>query len=150
MTMKTLFQLAAASLLLLHPVLAAEPVEVREFAGCRAIVSDAERLLCYDSIADSGVYNEKKLQQVQKENFGDKEKLSDVSVDRLTVTIVRVQKSGTGIHFFYTSDDAVWKQSNRRSWNLKAPFEAEIKSGMLGSYFLVTEGGKSERVKRVK
>lgn len=150
MTMKTLFQLAAAVSLFLQPVLAEAPAEISEFAGCRTIAEDAERLLCYDTIADGSIYNEQKLQQVQKENFGNAEKKSEVSTDRLEVTVVRVRKADTGIHYFYTADDKVWKQLNRGNWTIKAPFQAEIKAGMLGSYFLVTEGGKSVRVKRVK
>lgn len=74
----------------------------------------------------------------------------DVTIDTLTVTIVRVQKSSAGIHCFYTDDDAVWKQRTGRSWNIKTPFKAEIKSGTLGSFFLISGGGKSTRVKRVK
>lgn len=139
-----------ASLLLLQPSLADEFTNISEIKGCQAIEATAERLLCYDTVADGGVFNEQKLQEVQKENFGNKEKQPDVSVDRLTVTIVRVTKSNAGVHYFYTDGDAVWKQSNGGRWNIKAPFEAEIKSGVMGSFFLVSESGKSVRVKRVR
>ena len=74
----------------------------------------------------------------------------DISADELSVTITRVKKDGSGIHYFQTSDGQVWKQRNAGAWSLKVPFEAEIKKGMMGSFFLVNEGGKSTRVKRVK
>ena len=73
-----------------------------------------------------------------------------ISIDRLNVTIVRSQKDGMNIHYFQTSEGQVWKQQEALRWNLKAPYEAEIKAGVLGSYFLVHEGGKSTRVKRVR
>ncbi len=139
-----------APIMTLQPSSAEEITNVSDINECRGIKNDAERLLCFDTVADGGVFNEQQLQQVQAENFGSKEKDLDVSVDRITVTIVKVTRSGTGIHYFYTADDAVWKQSTGKKWTLKAPFEAELKSGRLGSYFLVTEGGKSVRVKRVK
>jgi hypothetical protein len=73
-----------------------------------------------------------------------------VSENRLDVTIVRLKKGNNSIYFFQTSDRQVWKQQNASKWNLKAPFEARIKKGAMGSYFLVTDGGLSTRIKRVK
>lgn len=137
------------SMFLVQAVAADEFVEIRDSQGCRAIEADAERLLCYDTIADGQVFSRQQLQQVQKENFGIRKKESDISVDQLSVTIVDIQKASNGIYFFHTADGSVWKQSSKGSWNLPVPFEAEIKSGMLGSYFLVAETGKSTRVKRV-
>jgi hypothetical protein len=138
------------SLLLLQPLLADEFVNISDIEDCRGITASAERLLCFDTVADGGVFNEQKLQQVQEENFGSKEAAPVVSVDKVTVTVVRITKSSTGVHYFYTDNDKAWKQSNGGRWTVKAPFEAEIKKGLMGSFFLVTEGGKSERVKRVK
>jgi len=163
------------------PLLAAEFINISDIKGCRAIRGDTERLACYDTVSDGGVFNEQKLKQVQVESFGSsalrKERAPvapapstgtatataapatapatpatapDIPVNRITVTITRVKKDGSGIHYFQTSDGQVWKQRNVSSWSLKVPFEAEIKAGMLGSFFLVNEGGKSTRVKRVK
>ena len=187
-----------ASQMIALPLLADEFTEIRDIRKCRAISSDTERLACYDTISDGGVFNEQKLKQVQVESFGSsalrEEKVpvapapstetgtataapaasagvataapaastgvatvapapatgADLSVDRLTVTITRVKKDGSGIHYFQTSDGQVWKQRNAGGWSLKVPFEAEIKKGIMGSFFLVNEGGKSTRVKRVK
>lgn len=72
------------------------------------------------------------------------------SSDRIYVTIVRLKKGNGGFYYFQTSEGQVWKQQNAMSWNLKAPFEAKIKKGTMGSFFLVHDGGKSTRVKRVR
>jgi len=138
------------SQMLMQTLLADELINVSDVKGCRAIAAKMERLLCYDTVADGGVFNRQKLQQVQTENFGSKKRQPDISVDQLAVTIVRVQKGATGIHYFHTADGKVWKQSNRGNWSSKVPFQAKIKAGVLGSFFLVTEGGKSARVKRVR
>lgn len=140
-----------ATLLSAQPLRADELTNVSDFKECRAIKATAERLLCYDTIADGGIFNEQQLRQVQVENFGSKEKEAEISVDKLTVSVVRIQKDANGLRYFQTSDGQVWKQKERGKWNSKAPFEAEIKSGMLGSFFLVAvESGRSIRVKRVK
>lgn len=140
----------AASQLLIQPLQADELMNISDFKECRAIASEEERLLCYDTIADGGIFNEERLQQVARENFGNKEGPSDIAVEQLAVTIVRVTKSATGTHYFYTDEGAVWKQSNGGRWSRKAPFQAEIKAGVLGSFFLAAESGKLVRVKRVR
>jgi hypothetical protein len=73
-----------------------------------------------------------------------------ISVNEIHVTVVRVKKDRTGITYFQTSDGQVWKQQNATSWGSTVPFEAKIEKGLMGSFFLVNEGGKSTRVKRVK
>jgi len=179
-----------ASQIFVLPVLADEFMNISDVKGCRAIGGDAERLLCYDTVTDGGIFNEQQLKQAQVESFGSsalrKEETpvapatpvkpaaaasasstgaetasvsaaatpatpaTNISIDRITVTIKRVKKDGSGIHYFQTSDGQVWKQRNAGAWSSKVPFEAEIKAGIMGSFFLINEGGKSTRVKRVK
>lgn len=73
-----------------------------------------------------------------------------ISVDEIKVTVVRMAKDNMGKHYFQTSDGQVWKQQEATSWSLTVPFDAKIEKGLMGSFFLVNEGGKSTRVKRVK
>lgn len=121
--------------------------------GCRAIAADAERLLCYDTVVDGDEYRKEQLQQAQVDAFGETGTDADVEideVDKIAVTIVKVTKSNTGTYYFHTANDQVWKQSGRGTWSRKVPFDAEIKAGTMGSYFLTNEGGKSTRVQRVR
>jgi len=133
-----------------QPLLADEYINITDFRDCRAIKEKAERLLCYDTIADGGVFNAQQIRQVQQESFGVKQKAPESSIDQLGVTIVRVQKDVNGILYFHTAKGQVWKQKNSGNYVSKVPFEAEIKSGVLGSFFLVTKGRGAIRVNRVK
>ncbi len=192
----SLFLGLGMSLVLISPLQADEIVNIDNVEDCRKIGGDTERLSCYDTVSNGGVFNEQKLRQVQVEEFGSETMPKapvpasaptpapapapavatgsavvtapeakpavapepesppvaeiGVSENKLDVTIVRFQKGNFGVHFFQTSDGQVWKQQNARPWNLKAPFEAKIKKGAMNSYFLVTEGGNSTRIKRVK
>jgi len=73
-----------------------------------------------------------------------------ISVDQIQVTVVRVKKDGAGFFYFQTSDGQVWKQQNATSWSLTVPFDAKIEKGIMGAFFLISEGGKSTRVTRLK
>jgi len=73
-----------------------------------------------------------------------------ISVDQIQVTVIRMQKDGAGHHYFQTSDNQVWKQEDAKRWSTAVPFDAKIEKGMMGSFFLVSESGKSTRVKRVR
>ena len=52
-------------------VLAEEFMNISKPEGCRAIGGDEERLRCYDTVFDGGVFDKKQLRQVQVEKFGD-------------------------------------------------------------------------------
>jgi hypothetical protein len=194
----TLLISLSVSQMFMLPLLADELVNITDIKGCRGIKSDIERLSCYDTVNDGGVFNEEKQREVRVEDFGSEtmpkapppepvpvpapvsapapvtttdsssapvsepvaevtpvEEAApaagkDISADELDVTIVRLKKGNGGIYYFQTSEGQVWKQQNAVSWNIKAPFEARIKRGVLNSFFLIHEGGKSTRIKRVK
>lgn len=142
--------LLGPSVTLVQPLSADEYINVTDFRDCRAIEGKAERLLCYDTIADGGVFNIQQIKQVQQETFGAKDREPDISIDTLSVTIERVEKGSNDTRYFYTTGGQVWKQQKPGLYPSKVPFEAEINSGSLGSFFLVNESGRSIRVKRVK
>ncbi|MGB5293018.1 MAG: hypothetical protein WBN41_16370 [Lysobacterales bacterium] len=192
----TLLISLSVSQMFMLPLLADELVNITDIKGCRGIKSDIERLSCYDTVNDGGVFNEEKQREVRVEDFGSEtmpkapppepapapvsapapvtttdsssapvsEPVAEVtpvqeaapaagkviSADELDVTIVRLKKGNGGIYYFQTSEGQVWKQQNAVSWNIKAPFDARIKRGLLNSFFLIHEGGKSTRIKRVK
>lgn len=152
-TTKTAFLLTALlgpGLTDVQPLLADEYINVTDFRSCRAIKGEAERLLCYDTIADDGVFNSQQFRQVQQESYGIKQQTQESSIDQLGVTIVRVQKDVSGTRYFQTDDGKVWKQQDSGHYPSRVPFEAQVKSGMFGSFFLVTDSRRAIRVKRVK
>jgi len=65
--MKSLLQrlvvLLCVSQIFVLPVLADELINISDIKGCRAISGDTERLACYDTVIDGGVFNEQKLKQ---------------------------------------------------------------------------------------
>jgi len=133
-----------------QPLLADEYINVTDFRDCRAIKGKAERLLCYDTIADGDVFNAQQVRQAQQETFGAKDSELDLSIDTLSITIERVEKDNNDKRYFFTAGGQVWRQQNPGFYPSKVPFEAEINSGVMGSFFLVNESGRSIRVKRVK
>lgn len=152
-TIKTTFFLAAilgVGVTQVQTLLADEHINLTDFQDCRVIKGKAERLLCYDTIADGGVFNQQQVRQVQEETFGAKDSEPDIAIDKLGVTIERIEKDASGKRYFYTTGGQVWKQQKPGSYPSKVPFEAELKSGALGSFFLVNDSGRSTRVKRVK
>lgn len=131
-------------------LLADEHINLTDFRDCRVIEGKAERLLCYDTIADGGVFNQQQVRQVQEETFGARDSEPDIAIDKLSVTIERIEKDASGKRYFYTTGGQVWKQQKPENYPSKVPFEVEIKSGVMGSFFLVNDSGRSTRVKRVK
>ena len=192
----TLLISLSASQIFMLPLLADESVNISDIKGCRGIRSDVERLSCYDTVNDGGIFNEQKQREVRVEDFGSETmpkkpapapepapapastpematEPTDTSVpapasevapvpeaapaagkgvspDELDVTIVRLKKGNGGIYYYQTAEGQVWKQQSAVSWNIKAPFDARIKKGVMGSFFLVHAGGKSTRIKRVR
>lgn len=168
------------------PSMAEEFVNISDIKGCRAIKDEQERLVCYDTVMDGGIFNEQKVRQKKVETFGSKtmppvepavsepsappvkaevakapaestrksppvpKKSKKDSSDSLAVTIVRTKKDGNGFYYFQTSEGQVWKQQNATKWTIDTPFEADIRAGALGSFFLEVQGSRGTRVKRVR
>ena len=56
------------------PLLADEVTSISDIKGCRAIKNETERLACYDTVSDGGVFDQQKRKQVQVEEFETKKK----------------------------------------------------------------------------
>lgn len=125
-------------------LLADEAVPHPLLESCRVIDSDTDRLACYDELVRKGSWDA----PCNTAPSGVRE--SPSPAERTAVTVTRVQVSETKVRYFYLDNGQVWKQTDRGSWNIGVPFQAELKPGQFGSFFLVTEDGKSARVKRVK
>ena len=163
------------SLTFVSSSIAEELINITDIKDCRAISDEQQRLVCYDTVMDGGVFNEQKIRQKQVEVFGSRtmaipdpvvpatsEPSSTVTTveapkkskkdkdDSLAVTIVRTKKDGNGFYYFQTSEGQVWKQQNASRWTIDTPFEADIRPGALGSFFLEVEGSKGTRVKRMR
>ncbi len=164
------------------PSMAEDFINISDIKDCRAISAEQERLLCYDTVIDGGIFNEQQVRQKRAEVFGSKtmansepvapappessspsskagiaeappaatKKSRNDSSDSLTVTIVKTRKDGNGFYYFQTAEGQVWKQQNASRWTIDTPFEAVVKAGVMGSFFLEVKGSRGTRVKRVR
>jgi len=82
--------------------------------------------------------------------FGLKEE--PLEPEAIKVVVVDVSQDLLGKHIFKTEDGQIWMQTeNRKARFRSVPFEARIRGGSLGSYFLQpVTGGPSVRVKRAR
>lgn len=175
----TLLLFAVLFFTFIQPSKADEFENITDIKDCRAISNEQERLLCYDTVMDGGIFNEQQVRQQKVEVFGSrtmaspepaaaeptnpstqsemakttpaptKETKKDSS-DNLTVTIVKTKKDGNGFYYFQTAEGQVWKQQNATRWTISTPFQADIRAGAMGSFFLEVEGSRGTRVKRVR
>ena len=75
-----------------------------------------------------------------------------VEPDEITVTVVEVSQDLLGKHIFKTEDGQIWMQTDNRKVRFRdMPFDARIRGGSMGSYFLQSVGGGAAlRVKRAR
>ena len=70
--------------------------------------------------------------------------------DSITVEVTRVSESAYGKMLLTTADGQVWRQTDQaRARMPEVPFDAEIRSGASGSFFIqASSGGRAVRVRR--
>jgi hypothetical protein len=97
--------------------------------------------------ADSGVSD---IVPQGDENFGLKEKRPVEDATTMRVTVTSVRKSLRNMLIFETENGQVWQQTDQRTVRYEdTPFEADIRPGSMGSFFLKPESGSmSIRVRR--
>lgn len=71
-------------------------------------------------------------------------------LDSITVEVTRVSESAYGKMLITTADGQVWRQTDQaRARMPEVPFDAEIRSGASGSFFIqASSGGRAVRVRR--
>ncbi len=73
-------------------------------------------------------------------------------LDRVTLTVKALERRPDGTYRLTMENGQVWEQidGNELGKTLKAPVEAEIKKGAIGSYILKVGNSSAVRVRRIK
>ena len=138
-----------------------------DLSRCGSIEDDAKRVACYDEISGrqstakdvtmEAAPSSSAPAAAESEEYAPltadvgAESLDGADKDKpVRGHVTSCRKDSFNDYFFYFDNGQVWKQRNAGGWSSEVPFEAEIKKGLMSSFFLVNEGGKSTRVKRVK
>ena len=142
-----------------------------ELATCRAIQSDAERVACYDAIAD-GQVEEKIVEEVvaiqataneelpsAEEMFGQppddlnresKDPDGSDEVDRVTATVTGVSLYKVDRVIVTLDNGQQWRQTSATTLRLSVDDKIEIRKGAIGSYRMTELGGsRAMKVRRV-
>jgi len=133
------------------------------YLKCADVKKGKRRLECYDTVLEAQHPEMfKKMEAVrkleQREDFGaptpaagsqDADKLQ-----RLEVVIVDFSRTKHGKWTLTTDTGQIWRQADNLNLPPRAPkrpFNASIKRGILGAFYLITEGSKRAiKVKRLK
>ena len=146
----------AVSLVVAMPSAAFAQGPPSTFEECAAVPDDVERLACYDEVATAVVpdtiksMREAKAKQV-KEEFGLFKPEPGQVLDRLPVTVVRVERTLHGKVRLIMEDGAVWVQTDSKGVYYPKTFTGVIKKAMMGSYiFSPDTKDKAIKVERIK
>lgn len=131
------------------------------YLKCVDVRKSKKRLQCYDTVLqEQHPEMFKKLETARKEEqleeFGSPRSATrskeEEELKQVDVVIIENAKSRNGKWLLVTERGQIWRQVGDKSFYLrKKPFNARLKKGTLGSFFLVITGTKrSYRVKRVK
>lgn len=128
-----------------HAVWAADPLRDRVEA-CVANRDDAARLRCFDEVAAS-LPKEKAPADAA---FGAKEPREPPPAV-LTAHVVSVSQPNGRNYRVVLDNDQVWQETEHvRDLEITQGEAVRIKPGVLGSFFLIAESGRSTRVRRVR
>lgn len=145
------------------------PELFEKLEACRAIADNGQRLACFDSTSanlsaavDSKqivVIEEKEVQKTKRSLFGFR--LPDLSIfggndndseedKTLTTTIKSVGRAEGGRWNIGIPEGAVWQTTESMMINPAVGDAVEIKSGVMGGYFLKVRNKRAVRAKRVQ
>lgn len=143
--------------------------------ACAANTDGAARLACFDAevarlkAAETGgevaVVSREEVRQAEREVFGlagadspalaavkPKVAAAETELREVTLDFVTIEKKLDGKLRLVTADGQVWVQTDATDARVrgKGPWKAEIKEGLMGSYFLKVEGGRAIKARREK
>jgi hypothetical protein len=137
--------------------------------ACRAIADNSQRLACFDSTSASlsaavdskqiVVIEEKEVKKTKRSLFGFR--LPDLSIfggnendteedKTLTTTIKTLGRAEGGRWNIGIPEGAVWQTTESMTYNPAVGDTVEIKSGVMGGYFLRVGKKRAVRAKRVE
>lgn len=137
--------------------------------ACRAITENTQRLACFDATSANlsaaveskqiVVIEEKEVQKTKRSLFGFR--LPDLSIfggndndteadKTLTTTIKSVGRAAGGRWNIGIPEGAIWQTTEAMSINPAVGDAIEIKSGIMGGYFLKVRNKRAVRAKRVE
>lgn len=139
-----------------------------DLAACRQVVSDSERLACYDRLVgvfdaaeaagEVVVVERSQVAEARRALFGFSMNAlplfgrSDQAepVEAIETTLVRAASGGSGKWLFVLDNGSVWAQtdSNVLPRTPRPGAEIRIRQGAVGSYLLSVNGARSVRVRR--
>lgn len=145
------------------------PELFEKLEACRAIADNSQRLACYDSTSANlsaaveskqiVVIEEKEVKKTKRSLFGFR--LPDLSIfggnandseedKTLTTTIKSLGRAEGGRWNIGIPEGAVWQTTESMSINPAIGDAVEIKSGIMGGYFLRVRNKRAVRAKRVE
>jgi hypothetical protein len=145
------------------------PELFEKLQSCRAITDNAQRLACFDSTSANlsaavsskqiVVIEEKEVKKTKRSLFGFR--LPDLSIfggnendteedKTLTTTIKSLGRAEGGRWNIGIPEGAVWQTTEAMTFNPSVGDAVEIKSGVMGGYFLRVGKKRAVRAKRVQ
>ncbi|WOT04825.1 hypothetical protein [Shewanella youngdeokensis] len=159
MSKPSLLLLTTVSMLL--PAIANASIETK-LTQCAAVSDKLERLICYDKLSATlskpGKHHAapKASAAATTPDARDADEFGKIKKDKnpdqsIKLTVSKVSKDPYGALKIEFDNGQIWKQTDSRSFKLKAKQEVFIKKAALGSYMLGTENRNTTiRVKRLK
>ncbi|GIU23967.1 type VI secretion protein [Shewanella schlegeliana] len=164
-----LLLLTTASLMLTNTAYASIETQL---AKCSAIEDKLERLICYDALSKASQSHSTATKSLPKaetvavaasstavvsttskpqDEFGKVKKSQDEELSKIYLDVSKVSKDPYGALKIQFSNGQVWKQTDSRSYRLKAGQSVYIEKAALGSFMLgIDDRNTTIRVKRLK
>jgi hypothetical protein len=147
--------LAALALGSVHAHAAAPSVPMSALKKCADIISPADRLTCYDQLAErpaTPVAAAPAAPAAPKESFGlysAEHPAAPPKAAAVTAKIISIQTGSSGRPIVTLEGDQVWELSDSDPL-LKSGDAVTIDRGVLGSFIMTTPAGRTHRLHRLR